>query len=99
RPTSRTQREMKRVSPLKKPCSRPSSARTSPSLSPTTKVLPSRTLWVRSDKCDGLRDARAHHRAVGPLVGGGDHVNVAVLGNPRPKGPRGDPGQMTHPRP
>ena len=48
---------MKRVSSEKKPCSRPSSARTSPSRSPTTKVLPSSTLRVRSDTRERRRDA------------------------------------------
>ena len=81
-PTRRAQRDMKRVSSEKKPCSRPSSARMSPSRSPTTNVLPSRTLRVRSDTRERPAAAWSRHGPVGALVGGGDDFDVAMLAHP-----------------
>ena len=86
-----TQREMKRVSSEKKPCSRPSSARRSPRRSPTTNVLPSRTLSVRSDTRGPLpARARLRHRPVAALVRGRDDVDVAVRRHPGPAVARHD---------
>src|SRR5579863_5284348 len=61
----------------------------SPRRSPTTKVLPSRTLSVRSDKRGGSR-ALVGYQAVGLLVGARDDVSVAVLGYPGAAVARGD---------
>src|ERR1700733_13266899 len=84
---------MKRVSSEKKPCSRPSSARTSPSRSPSTNVLPSRTLRVRSDTRECSRRGWEHDRSKGMFVGGGNHVGVAILAHPGSAVPRSDPPQ------
>src|SRR5271168_3160999 len=85
---------MKRVSSEKKPWSRPSSARTSPRRSPTTNVLPSRTLRIRSDTSEDPVGRRKRHGPIDLLVSGGDDFAIAMLTHPRSAVAGLDPRQM-----
>src|SRR5271167_25747 len=76
---------MKRVSSEEKPCSLLVSSATSPWRSPTTNVLLSRTLMLRSRtrNTGGSWDERGPgHRTVGLLIGRGDHIDITVRGHP-----------------